>query len=367
MPQHHLSAGQLKLISPFMEDLLKQARLVFSGKEDFGSTRERRTSSFKGERGPQNWLKRQLSRQMSNKGPEQEAEYAAAVAAAAFAITSLESDDSDQRKPDVGQPFSLPRIISGIVDRITTAAEPDEESERIADEHQGEAKEMIPEKTIHPVPSMRRTPTMPKKRLSFAEELQEDSGVPSNYIEKTPTFDKEDFEGSKRMKPRVQHPNNFRHPLSLLHQQFHHLSSSLELDQNGNKDPWVGKQRQMQMYEKLNATIMEWEDKKKKKAKRKLETTEVRFQSKKDSCCYKIKKAILTKICLQESQNELEKKRTKALQKYQIEMERIRQIADGARAQAKEKRRNEEFKVKDKANKYRATGERPMPPLCSCL
>lgn len=98
-----------------------------------------------------------------------------------------------------------------------------------------------------------------------------------------------------------------------------------------------------------------------------METTEVRFQSQQDSNCYKIKNAILTKICLQESQNELEKRRTKALQNYQIEMERIKQIADGARAQAKDKRRNEEFKVKDKANKYRTTGEPPMPPVCLCL
>lgn len=67
---------------------------------------------------------------MSFKEPTEEAEYAAAVAAAAFAITSLESDNTDQRTPDVGLQFSLPRIISGIVDRIAAAAEPGEALKR---------------------------------------------------------------------------------------------------------------------------------------------------------------------------------------------------------------------------------------------
>lgn len=67
---------------------------------------------------------------MSSKEPNEEAEHAAAVAAAAFAITALESDITDHRKPDIGSQFSLPRIISGIVDRIAAAAEPDEAFER---------------------------------------------------------------------------------------------------------------------------------------------------------------------------------------------------------------------------------------------
>lgn len=55
------------------------------------------------------------------------------------------------------------------------------------------------------------------------------------------------------------------------------------------------------------------------------------------------------------------------MQNYQIEMRRIKQISDGARAQAIEKRRNEELKVKDKAMRYRATGEPPLPSSCLCL
>ena len=72
-------------------------------------------------------------------------------------------------------------------------------------------------------------------------------------------------------------------------------------------------------------------------------------------------------LMLQEPQVELENKKAKARQRYQIDMEQIKEIADGARAQAKEKMRNEELKVKEKANRYRETGEPPLPPLCQCL
>lgn len=73
---------------------------------------------------------------MSFKEPTEEAEYAAAVAAAAFAISSLEPGITDQRKPELGPgpQFSLPRIISGIVDRIAAAAEPGEASDKYAGE-----------------------------------------------------------------------------------------------------------------------------------------------------------------------------------------------------------------------------------------
>ncbi|KNA21094.1 hypothetical protein SOVF_046420 [Spinacia oleracea] len=383
-----------------MEGLLNQVRLRFSGKEEFGSTRDRRTSSFRGGRKPQKWPRRQLPRQMSFKEPTEEAEYAAAVAAAAFAITSLESDNTDQRTPDVGLQFSLPRIISGIVDRIAAAAEPGEALKRNSDEYyHAEEKEMIPEKTIHPVPSIRRIPTMPKKRLTFADEQQDDTSMPYNFVEMTPNFDEEEPEDAKKMKPVIPFttkspsvkrtptfgegrspsvrrtstfgeeqlqnsktrkqessapgifpPSPIRHPPSVppLIQPTAPPKRAQETrrgrtdtDTDADADAWeIDEMAKIkQRYEKLNATILEWEEKKKKKARRKLETKE----------------------------SNQGKRKAKALQNYQIEMERIKQIADGARAQAKEKRRNEELKVMDKANKYRATGEPPLPPMCLCL
>lgn len=65
-------------------------------------------------------------------------------------------------------------------------------------------------------------------------------------------------------------------------------------------------------------------------------------------------------------QNELsDKKRRKAIERYQSDIARIQEIAAGAREQAKDNRRNEEFKVKAKANKIRATGK--LPPTCLCF
>lgn len=63
-------------------------------------------------------------------------------------------------------------------------------------------------------------------------------------------------------------------------------------------------------------------------------------------------------------QAELDKKRAKALQSYNSQIARIEGIAGGARAQAEENRRNEEFKVKEKANKIRLTGKLPATRLC---
>lgn len=64
-------------------------------------------------------------------------------------------------------------------------------------------------------------------------------------------------------------------------------------------------------------------------------------------------------------QNELEQKRARALQRHRTEMESIDQVAGGARAQAEERQRNEELKVKEKANKIRVTGK--LPATCFCF
>lgn len=66
-----------------------------------------------------------------------------------------------------------------------------------------------------------------------------------------------------------------------------------------------------------------------------------------------------------ELQSELERRRAKTMKHYRSEMENIDKIAGGARAQAEENRRNEEFKVKEKANKIRSTGK--IPPTCLCF
>ncbi|KAK5839372.1 hypothetical protein PVK06_008151 [Gossypium arboreum] len=90
-------------------------------------------------------------------------------------------------------------------------------------------------------------------------------------------------------------------------------------------------------YVKLNNTILEWEEKKKKKARSKLDKAE---------------------------KSESEKKRARALTKFRNEMDYIKQVADGAKAQANARQRNDELKAKEKANIIRTTGELPMTCFC---
>ncbi|XP_052733144.1 remorin isoform X2 [Vigna angularis] len=91
-------------------------------------------------------------------------------------------------------------------------------------------------------------------------------------------------------------------------------------------------------YEKLLETIESWEKRKKAKAIRKLNKLQ---------------------------HGDSERKRAKALKKYEEKMNYINQIAGGARAQAAERRRNEVLKAKEKANIIRTTGKIPGP--CSCF
>lgn len=68
---------------------------------------------------------------------------------------------------------------------------------------------------------------------------------------------------------------------------------------------------------------------------------------------------------LLELQRELESKRAKAMQRFRGDIEHIGQTAGGARAKAEEKKRNDVFKVKEKANIIRKTGK--VPKTCFCF
>ena len=64
-------------------------------------------------------------------------------------------------------------------------------------------------------------------------------------------------------------------------------------------------------------------------------------------------------------QSEVERRRVKALEKFGAEMEHINQVSGGAKAQAEERRKDEELKAKEKANIIRTTGK--VPKTCLCL
>lgn len=96
-------------------------------------------------------------------------------------------------------------------------------------------------------------------------------------------------------------------------------------------------ERIKQRYAKLKETIDSWENQKRKEAKSKLNTQE----------------------------SELEQRRVKAMDKFRDDVDRIDQIARGARQQADAKRRKEELKAKEKADRIRTTGR--LPGACSCF
>ncbi|KAL1218477.1 hypothetical protein V5N11_001645 [Cardamine amara subsp. amara] len=88
-------------------------------------------------------------------------------------------------------------------------------------------------------------------------------------------------------------------------------------------------------YEKLSEKILSWEDKKKKKAKRKLHRTE----------------------------RGIERTKLKAMERFRDDNERIENIVASARAHAYESQIKEELKVKEKANLMRTTGRSPSTCL----
>jgi isocitrate/isopropylmalate dehydrogenase len=63
-------------------------------------------------------------------------------------------------------------------------------------------------------------------------------------------------------------------------------------------------------------------------------------------------------------QGELERRRKKAMDEFNKDMGYIERIAGGAREKAKENRRKEEMKVKEKSNIIRKTGR--LPKTCFC-
>ena len=65
-----------------------------------------------------------------------------------------------------------------------------------------------------------------------------------------------------------------------------------------------------------------------------------------------------------EQKSESEQKRARGLKKFRNEMDYIKQVVDGARAQAEARQRNDERKAKEKANIIRTTGE--VPKSCFC-
>ncbi|XP_011013144.1 PREDICTED: remorin [Populus euphratica] len=89
-------------------------------------------------------------------------------------------------------------------------------------------------------------------------------------------------------------------------------------------------------YEKMKSKILDWEKARKMRAK----------------------------LHGEKKKSELELRRARNMQHYQNKIARIDMISGGARRQLEEKRRNEEFEVKEKAKHMRSRGRSPSRCFC---
>ncbi|XP_024021510.1 remorin isoform X2 [Morus notabilis] len=309
-----------------MDDLFRQTR--FSGtrkekKEESGSGRDQsipppKPQPFKDKKKEQNWFQRKFSRQMSrdydsSNGDEQ----GIAVAAAAYAISSLEEFGTPDQKQRTKEPgTSTVATKSKKEDGIISIPDSGKDSKRFSGESSMKSFENQDSKV----------PVTAEKALPPADKPPKGSFKKSSGSFKL---------GSKKSKPDLPTTAKPAPPPAETRRQ----SSTRPGTEKSQADIWEQAElaRITERYEKQQSTIHSWEDKKKKKAKRRLDKQE----------------------------RELESKGAKAMQRFRSNIEHIDQTAGGARAKAEEKKRNDVFKVKEKANIIRKTGK--VPKTCFCF
>ncbi|WCJ22159.1 Remorin family protein [Euphorbia peplus] len=349
-----------------MDYLIKQSRRVkFSTQEDeerpVSSSKERRiqpqrTPSLREEKNrPQNWFGRQIPWQMNQAYDSNEVDKATAVAVATYVVISVtDSTVPDNktlgghppkpsltpvksRKDALKVPSPQPAADISTIDNTKTPSLR-KESFEIEEEKKPETAATV---AVGPSPSVTRTPTIadkpvvkkvptfavPDDQLSTTKQIQPSESLkqkadPVPEI-KTP---KPDFPSA---------PKRALSPAKMDRQASPKTPGSTEADSWERAELAKIKRR----YEIVEERVVSWENDKKSKSRRRLDKAE----------------------------SELERKRLKALEKFRSEIEDINQIVDGARSKAKERRRHDELKTKEKANTYRKTGQPPTTTTCFCF
>lgn len=279
-------------------------------------------------------------------------DYSTAIAAAVFAINSIEESTLPaQGKTSEGHDTLSTKFSgklpdkSGVPEKALKSALSIRRVPASTDKSSIETESGVPEKSIKSVPSL-------KKKLTFADELMnnspptreaENSGPKKDVgsapsIRKTPTFS-DDRSTSKKAGSEVPKAEKLSTEQSTFPPSENKSQGSPKYGVGNTKaDVWEKAEmaKIKQRYDKSSTKLFDWESKKKKKAKRMMDEIEA----------------------------ELDRRRAKALQNYRNKMKSIDQIARGARAQAQENQRHEEYKAKEKANKIRSTGKLPATCLC---
>ncbi|XP_022546080.2 remorin 1.4 isoform X2 [Brassica napus] len=341
-----------------MDSLIKQTRRrhpaarVKTGEVD-SSTREkelppRKSVSFKGDKKKaSNWLEKQFSRQLSDQSYDSitDMDYAAAVAATAYAITtlketSLESYHSGREDAfPIEEPRSLSRRFSGQL----SFREPELNDNKLP----------TPKSPVRKSSSVKKTPTFSMDLKGDRTRQSEDSGETHERLKKPASVVSEPpapmqlqppvrTRSERRAPPPPPPPPHLTpSPLQLPPRETKRPSSGgTSREHDSTADAWEKAElaKIKARYEKLNRKIDLWEAKKRDKARRKLD----------------------------KSESEQEQRKKRGLQRFREDMEYIEHIAAGARAQAEKQRQNEELKVKERAGIVRKTGKIPGK-ACSCF
>ncbi|KAI9111777.1 hypothetical protein K1719_017467 [Acacia pycnantha] len=349
-----------------MENLMKQIRSIFTGAEeenraDLRGVRDQKIASQK-EKKVQSWFPRQFVRKMSDDYDSVEIEHATAIAAAAFAITS---QYFSEQKPNNEGPESL---LTKTKSKVGGLSRKLSGSFRSSDGLFTKTPifpftdEKKPEKTLTPVSSMNKTstssdhfdrddmkpevPPPPRKSLSFSDSNLKRTEETKPAIPEPKLAPPIRSASSRLMPPPPLPPPPRLQPPQVRNDSIkpgppRPPTPPTRLNTNEKKAAaWEREQLEAikEKYEELKEKIRSWENKKKAKARRKLE-----------------KKEMISS----------EKVRRKAYEKFQKDMEYYNGIVTAASAEAEERRKHEENKVREKAQVIRTTGK--LPGTCHCF
>ncbi|XP_028552616.1 remorin 1.4-like [Dendrobium catenatum] len=279
------------------------------------------------------WFQRQFSDQKGGEDDSVDLDFGAAIAAAAYAIMLAEEGLLSKKKPIDELGSSLTRSKSRREDSMSSSTENRKISRWFSakqedDEHEGR----VEGNNFKRKPS---TLTERMKQESAADlKMKEKEMNSAPRIKKTPTFSDKYLNdtGSKPFeseRDKQSAPYSKKPMPSYFSSGFPNGGGTEST--NGRKRAYHWEQATMEKirkrHEKMNNTILQWENEKKVKAKRRMERKE----------------------------RKLEMKRTKILQEFREEMKRIDMIASGARAVADDEKRRAELKAKEKAKKMQAT------------
>ncbi|KAI4314101.1 hypothetical protein L6164_027038 [Bauhinia variegata] len=308
-----------------MEGMMKQMRVKFVGPEQESRDQKipaQKTQPFK-EKKPQNWFQRQFQRKTNQDYDSSEIEHAVAVAAATFAVNSQEVSEIPQKKKDREALWTSLTRTKSKRDSSKSPISQTSGAIRISSGNNIPITTPTDEKTITPAPSTKKTETFREHLKNTEDRKPETAATPA------PKHPPPVEPGISRPPPPPPPPP----PTKTKQTPTRPAAGETIADVWEREELDTIKER----YEKVHETINTWENKKKTKAKRKLDKQE----------------------------GELDRKRVKALQKFKEEIQYLDKITGGARKQAKDRQRTEELKAAEKANAIRKSGK--VPATCYCF